>query len=170
MTASLALRTEQHPRALRLPIRTVLQYRCGNDESWHRGNCLNASFTGMLVGVSRQLRLDDTTTLRLSLPRELAGAASPVVEIIGRVARHAGANRFGIRFLHATVEQTTKKPPVSTPRAASGFHSLMHDLSIIVGSCDLLEHATLHEPTGKAVRAIKRAAMKATETLRKGAE
>src|ERR1051326_3465429 len=124
MTASLALRTEQQPRALRLPIRAVLQYRSGNDR-WHRGNCLNASFTGMLVGTSRQLRVDETTTLRLSLPRELAGAAPPVVEIIGRVARHAGANRFGIRFLHATVEQTTKKPPVSTPRAASGFHSLM---------------------------------------------
>src|ERR1051326_5574696 len=168
MTTSPALRAEQQPRALRLPIRSLLQYRCENDDRWHRGNCLNASFTGMLVGVSRQLRVNETTTLRLSLPRELAGAASPVVEIIGRVARHAGANRFGIRFLHATVEQTTKKPPVSPPRAASGFHSLMHDLSIIVGSCDLLEDATLHEPTAKAVRAIKRAAMKATETLRKG--
>jgi hypothetical protein len=169
MTASPALRSEQQPRALRLPIRSVLQYRCENDDRWHRGNCLNASFTGMLVGVSRQLRVDETTTLRFSLPRELAGAVSPVVEIIGRVARHAGANRFGIRFLHATVEQKTKKPAVRTPAATSGFHSLMHDLSIIVGSCDLLQSAAMQEPTAKAVRAIKRAAMKATETLRKGA-
>jgi hypothetical protein len=169
MTASPALRAEQQPRALRLPIRTILQYRCDNDDRWHRGNCLNASFTGMLVGVSRQLRVNGTTTLRLALPQELAGAASPVVEIIGRVARHAGENRFGVRFLHATVEQTTKKPAVNTPRGTSGFHSLMQDLSIIVGNCDLLHNATLQEPTAKAVRAIKRAAMKATETLRKGA-
>lgn len=165
-SASPALNAHQHPRALRLPLSTALQYRSGTDHVWRRGKSLNMSFTGMLLAASHSLHVNDTVKLRFSLPSELTGEASPVVDLNCKVVRQAQGHRFGLRFLVAAIDLGDA---TLHDAETSRFHSLMHELSVIVGNCDILQHsAAMEKQTEAAVRRIKTAAMKVTHTLRKG--
>jgi hypothetical protein len=167
--ASSGHKSQYRARAVRLPISAPLQYRLATERQWRRGTSINMSFTGMLIGVANALRAKDTVILRLPIPSELAGEAAPVIEIVCRVVRQNGENECGVHFLHAATGEAERNPAPLAP-VASPFHSLMHDLAIIVGNCDILQHSTaMGRQTAVAVENIKRAAMKATDTLRKGA-
>ena len=164
-------------RAHRYEIHTDIRFRPTAVKNWHIGETENISDTGMLVRALEAVPINTPIQLELYTPAPLSGVAQMPVICNGRVVRtfHALNDRGLVRL--AIEVQSTEVLPHSVsqhegsadPQVVEAFHALTNQLSVVVGTAELLL-ATNHElddVTAARLRKMKDVTLQAATTAKK---
>jgi hypothetical protein len=163
-------------RAHRYEIRTDIRFRPIAVKNWHIGETENISDTGMLVRALEAVPINTPIQLELYTPAPLSGVAQMPVICNGRVVRsfHQLGDRGLVRL--AIEVQSTEVQPHSTSqkgepidaRLAEAFHALTNQLSVVVGTAELmLASHELDDVTAARLRKMKDVTLQAATTAKK---
>jgi hypothetical protein len=143
---------------------------------WHIGETENISDTGMLVRALEAVPINTPIQLELYTPAPLSGVAQVPVICSGRVVRsfHALGDR-GLVRLAIEVESTEVQPHSTShkdesvdPRLVEAFHALTNQLSVVVGTAELLlaDHE-FDDVTAARLRKMKDVTLQAATTAKR---
>lgn len=162
-------------RAHRYEIRTDIRFRPLAVQNWHFGETENISDTGLLVRAPEALPVDTPIQLELYAPAPISGAAQVPLTCSGRVVRSVkasgekGAVRLAIAVQSADVQPVMSQiRPTPDPRFADTFHVLTNQLSVVVGTAELLlANNQYDEMTVARLRKMKDVTLEAACTVKK---
>jgi PilZ domain len=162
-------------RAHRYEIRTDVRFRPVAVQNWHFGETENISDTGLLVRAPEGLPVDTPIQLELYAPAPISGMSSQPTLCSGHVVRSAhtgkgdGVVRLAIALHSKDVQPTlTKKHSDPDPRIVETFHALNNQLTVVVGTTELLlSDEQLDEMTVARLRKIKDVTLGAATTVKR---
>ena len=162
-------------RAHRYEIHTDIRFRPMAVRNWHIGETENISDTGILVRALEAVPINTPIQLELYTPAPLSGVAQMPVICSGRVVRsfHALGDRGLVRL--AIEVQSTEVQPHSSPkdepvdpRLVEAFHALTNQLSVVVGTAELLLAShELDDDTAARLRKMKDVTLQAATTAKR---
>jgi hypothetical protein len=157
-------------RARRHAVQMPVLYRSTDSASWHTGQTVDLSASGVLFRGRQRLPRHAVLELSLEMPRALTGEGAVVLLCSARVVRHRASIFKPGSWTYGAAFQSCR---VIHPAAPGASHSagLRHRsnnlLSIIAGNADLiLMREDVHEDVRDAAQGIRAACEELASLLR----